>query len=428
MAGRERGRHSIAKPTKPFAEYAWHFASYEPTEGLLFPPVYFGVLRAIRECEGQRKNSAAVHDALLRVERDTARIRPPRLRLARDPRRNLFRNSGQYWQSLGLLASRTGELELTALGREIADGSIPVDDFIAATIRTLKLPNPSNQTAEDVRRWESNGLTLRPLRLLLEILLELPEDVGGATFITSAELWNIVIPLAGSDAAVADHVNAITAHRNGKLSVATWPNCTPKANDQRSALEYLLFLARNGIVRLDKPTAKKRDWRFVLEPAHAELARLILDQPAGDESIATAVDQAGAEQMSAQVARTRAFVEQTLRPGQAKFKRDLLKTYREGCAVTGEVTKAVLIGAHIIPVEYKGPDTVDNGLLLRADIHILFDAGLLKIHADGALELHASVGLSETYAKLPERISLPPTVNKENLRWRLRVLHPATAA
>ena len=45
-----------------------------------------------------------------------------------------------------------------------------------------------------------------------------------------------------------------------------------------------------------------------------------------------------------------------------------------GCSVLD-----VLEAAHIYP--YRGPDTnkVDNGLLLRADLHTLFDCGLLAI-------------------------------------------------
>lgn len=357
------------------------------------------------------------------MERDTEDFRSPNLRLARDPERNLFRNAGQYWQALGLLASRTGELELTPLGREIADGLVPVDDFVAATVRTLRLPNPLIQSANEVRMWERYGIALTPLRLLLEILLGLPCGVGGETFMTSAELWEIVIPLAGRMARPAECVQAITAYRTGQLDISGWPDCTPKANDSRSALEYLLFLARNGLLRLDRSGAK-RDWRFILEPTHAELALLILERPPDDASVATAVDGASSEQISAQIARTRTLVEQTHRPGQARFKRQLLIAYRDGCAVTGETTRAVLIAAHIIPVEYNGPDTVDNGLLLRADIHLLFDAGLLKIHADGRIDLHPSVALSNAYARLPDRIELSPELNAENLRWRLRVLHP----
>ena len=70
------------------------------------------------------------------------------------------------------------------------------------------------------------------------------------------------------------------------------------------------------------------------------------------------------------------------RRGQAAFRSKLLKAYGGSCAITGGSTIATLEAAHIVP--YKGPDTnlVTNGLLLRADIHTLFDFGLVKIRPD----------------------------------------------
>lgn len=71
----------------------------------------------------------------------------------------------------------------------------------------------------------------------------------------------------------------------------------------------------------------------------------------------------------------------TLRQGQPGFRKKLLEAYRR-CAVTGCTIEAVLEAAHISP--YRGTRTnhVTNGLLLRADIHTLFDLGLLRIHGD----------------------------------------------
>lgn len=70
------------------------------------------------------------------------------------------------------------------------------------------------------------------------------------------------------------------------------------------------------------------------------------------------------------------------RQGQAQFHRTPLKAYNGRCAVTGCPVVDVLEAAHIKP--YLGPHTnsVQNGLLLRADVHTLFDLGLLRIDAD----------------------------------------------
>ena len=67
------------------------------------------------------------------------------------------------------------------------------------------------------------------------------------------------------------------------------------------------------------------------------------------------------------------------RRGQAKFRRQLIDAYGGACAVTGCVDVNVLEAAHILP--YRGEKThhVQNGLLLRADIHTLLDLGLVAI-------------------------------------------------
>jgi hypothetical protein len=412
----------VSKPTKPFKAYAWHWASVQPTEGLLVPPVYFGVLRAIRKWEGEPKSSPNIRDALSQVEDDTVGIRSKNLQLARDPERNLFRNSGQYWQALGLLQDLPGELQLTNLGRQVADGEIPVDDFVAATVRGLKLPNPRIQKPRSVIEWEKAGVAIKPLTLILQILLALPRDSAGFSFITANELWRIIIPLAGVGSSVKSHVEAIVNHRSGKLNISAWPDCTPGANDPRSALEFALFLSYNGLLTLDRVSKRKSEWRFVLEPPQRDLAHVILDTIPSEESIETASGRATDEQISVQVARVRRLVEQIARPDQAKFRRGCFEDHGQRCVLTSETTKEVLIAAHVMPVKYDGADLSENGLPLRADIHLLFDAGLIKIYPDGQVELHQSLDSSPTYSSLPSNITLPAKLNPKNLEWRLKYM------
>ncbi|PRH29040.1 HNH endonuclease [Burkholderia gladioli] len=67
------------------------------------------------------------------------------------------------------------------------------------------------------------------------------------------------------------------------------------------------------------------------------------------------------------------------RQGQPAFRRALLSAYDGRCAISGCEVQPVLEAAHI--VAYRGPETnhVANGLLLRGDLHTLFDMGLLSI-------------------------------------------------
>jgi putative restriction endonuclease len=67
------------------------------------------------------------------------------------------------------------------------------------------------------------------------------------------------------------------------------------------------------------------------------------------------------------------------RRGQQRFRQELLQAYNGRCAVTGCDATEALEAAHITP--YLGADSnhPQNGLLLRSDIHQLFDLGLFAI-------------------------------------------------
>tara|TARA_B100000029_G_scaffold379080_1_gene373892 strand:+ start:130 stop:888 length:759 start_codon:yes stop_codon:yes gene_type:complete len=74
-------------------------------------------------------------------------------------------------------------------------------------------------------------------------------------------------------------------------------------------------------------------------------------------------------------ARERIFRSIVIRRGQYRFRKDLIDAYDGKCAVTGYDSDYALEACHILP--YRGEQTnhVTNGLLLRSDIHTLFDLG-----------------------------------------------------
>lgn len=79
--------------------------------------------------------------------------------------------------------------------------------------------------------------------------------------------------------------------------------------------------------------------------------------------------------------RERVAREIAIRRGQAVFRRQMLEAY--GCCVmTGCTVEAALEAAHIVP--YLGPSTnhTANGLILRADLHTLFDLGLIAVEPE----------------------------------------------
>lgn len=116
------------------------------------------------------------------------------------------------------------------------------------------------------------------------------------------------------------------------------------------------------------------------------------------------------------------------RLGQGAFKAVVLDAYQRRCAVTGTHIPPVLQAAHIRPVTEGGEHRLDNGLLLRSDIHTLFDRGYLGI--DPQFRLRVSPRLradfsngEQLYAQQGQVIEIPERradrPSREFIEWHL---------
>ena len=88
------------------------------------------------------------------------------------------------------------------------------------------------------------------------------------------------------------------------------------------------------------------------------------------------------------------------RPGQQALRNQLLCL--DGCCViSGERQASALEAAHVVPVKAGGQEVIGNAILLRADLHRLFDAALFWFQpaADRA-EVMPSGRLSQSYRDL----------------------------
>lgn len=107
--------------------------------------------------------------------------------------------------------------------------------------------------------------------------------------------------------------------------------------------------------------------------------------------------------------RRRVLAEIAVRRGQAAFRRELLDVYGGRCAVTGCDAEPVLEAAHITPYRGDHTNTVTNGLLLRADIHTLFDLGGLGINPDDGWRVVLGRRVRTTaYAELEGAVAFVP--------------------
>ena len=76
------------------------------------------------------------------------------------------------------------------------------------------------------------------------------------------------------------------------------------------------------------------------------------------------------------------------------------------CVISGETTRAVLDAAHLRPVKEGGEECIENGFILRTDLHRLFDRGMFFISPeDGTIVFDKN--LSKYYKELLCHSPLP---------------------
>lgn len=405
-------------PVKPFPNFKWKWACLQCTEGLNDPVILLGVLFRMRKLEklnaGIKYSSDAFANELIELSRDTADSVGVDL-ARRTGERNLIRNSGQYWRAVNLITpgNRSGAIELTDFGRRVADREISQTEFAAITVQTFRLPNPQIQSQEECDVWLKHGLVLYPLKLLLEIGLELLKR--GEGYLTTEELVRIVIPLSGCHAELQDYVNFILWYRDGTIDLSGWPNCIPEANDIRIAREYLIFLTNYGYIEKKAGHDRMSEQYFICDYLADEI-RQILSQNIKQESLLSILQNLRLEKVADEVERKRVQTIRVARPNQAVFRKSVLQAC-EHCVITNVTMPEILEAAHIKPFKYKGEDTVANGFAMRTDIHTLFDTGHLRIAPDGKIELSSRARM-DYGASIPPRIVIPDFTNRDFLRWR----------
>ncbi len=94
---------------------------------------------------------------------------------------------------------------------------------------------------------------------------------------------------------------------------------------------------------------------------------------------------------------------------QAKFRSALLASDRERCVLTGEKTLDALEAAHIISVKDGGNEVLENGILLRADLHRLYDAGKFLIDPSSG-KIVKIKDLSQSYRRLLSFACVAPQI------------------
>jgi hypothetical protein len=167
-------------------------------------------------------------------------------------------------------------------------------------------------------------------------------------------------------------------HKNGGVYSA---KCDVTVRQQEADLDYAAHRAFNlrhemllGITRLkfsdtDRTDVEAAQWKSANATTFEDCAKALV--------ILSAPPSTPYKPPTASAAKRLQMIRE--RPGQIKFRRDLKAAYEQRCCISGCGVSEALEGAHIDAYIAPGSDSLQNGLLLRRDIHALFDRDLIAI-------------------------------------------------
>jgi ribosomal protein L37AE/L43A len=108
-----------------------------------------------------------------------------------------------------------------------------------------------------------------------------------------------------------------------------------------------------------------------------------------------------------------------VRIGQSDFRRELRSQFGDVCAFTGPAPSAALEACHLYSYAAHGKHHEDGGLLLRADLHTLFDTGVIAVEpSTECINVSEEIRQFSEYARL-HGDSIKVELTARHRRWLL---------
>lgn len=264
-------------------------------------------------------------------------------------------------------------------------------DMKARMIRLIQGETPEEDTGanklEDSRTWEKALTTVTQL--------------GGTASRKQVEDWILTRDPGYNTKSLADlYMMAV----NSPARTGYPQNEKPRRTDQGNRYDRLFKVGKGIFETYD--SAQHGIWEIYPDTSSGSRFGVSIRRVSNPVEEALAVAEDTAEQAAifdptdVVDARKRVSADIIRRRGQPAFRKALMDAYGDACAITGCNLPAVLEAAHIHPYKVGHTNVVSNGLLLRADIHTLFDLGLIAIESE-AMVVQVSPKLEGTdYGKL----------------------------
>ena len=275
---------------------------------------------------------------------------------------------------------------------------------------------------DEVNFWQPSGgrnfRAIRPGELFL-FKLHRPDDfiVGGGIF---AHFSLLPISLAWEAFQVGNGALDLFEMRT---RVEKYRRVPPSAHDDYTIgcilLEQPFFLPREQWIPIPQDWSPNivqgKTYDLTVEPGRTIWTKLQMHQESTTSSVVRETEAAFGEPVLVQP-----------RLGQGAFRILITDGYERRCAFTGERTLPALDAAHIRPFSEIKQHRLDNGLLLRKDLHALFDRGYVtvtpKLHIEVSKRIKEEFENGREYYRLHVQEMRPPAARhmypaSESLAW-----------
>jgi len=188
--------------------------------------------------------------------------------------------------------------------------------------------------------------------------------------------------------------DALMENMRDGVPVGVYLQTHPGSSSYYRALAYVeSYRAELGVFLLRGPVTRGNATVFE-SPLKQRLQAFTGSAPSADELV--------------NEVKTYELVRAAVRRGQETFRRQLMEAYDGRCAVTACNVPEVLQAAHIIDHRGVASNIPSNGLLLRSDIHLLYDRGLLSVEPESLRIVTGSHLKHSPYEELDGRELLLP--------------------
>jgi hypothetical protein len=353
-----RSRLSRSSPTRNFladSSPGYWLGLDRGREGLLDPGVWRAILTILSCHEGEsiRDPDGALYDELASGFPEIEWISP------HDEAHNFFRDYQSAWTLVGVMVptkETSGKVRITELGRNLVDGRLSLR---AVWIQAMA----THQEGAD-----------KPFSILAQAFLELWERALAFDEI----YFGIELGWRPGHGFAADAIKAAFPFRKIERTPA------------RRLQQILKLMTTHGVLKRENDRWKGRDkdllnaiasgTSIITPPPHVRVSSSKFSGhgvPKKEAEVDLLSSEASTLPLPLRETVLRAIA---LRRGQPEFRRLLLGLYNERCAMSGCDAAAALEAAHILPIAEDGDHGACNGLLLRADLHTLFDLHYIGVN------------------------------------------------